>query len=119
MQFVTESVREDLTGKQNLFARLEPTISDQTILDSNSSTFPVSQSETRMQYPQRAVITHWFNPPHLVPTVEVVGGSQTSQATLATTLALMRRMGKLTVHIRKELLGFLANRVQVAMFREV
>ena len=118
-QFVTEVIREDLAAKQELFARLEPFVSDETILASNSSTFPISQSGARLKRPERAVVTHWFNPPHIVPTVEVVGSPRTNEATIQATLELLRRSGKLAIRINQELPGVLVNRVQIAVMREV
>lgn len=118
-QFVTEAMREDLAAKQELFARLESLVADDTILASNSSTFPISQSGARLKRPERAVVTHWFNPPHIVPTVEVVGSPQTDEATIQATLELLRRSGKLAIRINQELPGFLVNRVQIAVMREV
>lgn len=118
-QFVTEVIREDLAAKQELFARLESFVSDDTILASNSSTFPISQSGARLKRPERAVVTHWFNPPHIVPTVEVVGSPLTNEATIQATLELLRRSGKLAIRINQELPGFLVNRVQIAVMREV
>ena len=118
-QFVTEAVREELVAKQELFERLEAHVADGTILASNSSTFPISQSGARLKRPERAVITHWFNPPHIVPTVEVVGSPQTNEATIQATLELLRRSGKLAIRINQELPGFLVNRVQIAVMREV
>ena len=118
-QFVTEAMREDLSAKQELFQRIEPDVSDDTILASNSSTFPISQSGARLKRPERAVVTHWFNPPHIVPTVEVVGSPQTNEPTIQATLELLRRSGKLAIRINQELPGFLVNRVQIAVMREV
>lgn len=119
VQFVTEAVAEDLAVKQALFARLEPLVADDTILASNSSSFPISQSGANLKHPERGVVTHWFNPPHLVPLVEVVPSPQTSEATTLTTMALMERIGKHPLRLRKELPGFLVNRIQVAIMREV
>src|SRR5215218_4686251 len=116
---VTEAIHEDLATKQTFFGRVEGLVSDHTILASNSSTFPISQSGARLRNPERAVVTHWFNPPHIVPTVEVVGSPQTSEETIETALALLRRAGKLAIRINQELPGFLVNRVQVAVQREV
>lgn len=118
-QFVTEAMREDLSAKQELFERLEADVADDAILASNSSTFPISQSGARLTRPERAVVTHWFNPPHIVPTVEVVGSPQTNEATIQATLELLRRSGKLAIRINQELPGFLVNRVQIAVMREV
>ena len=118
-EFVTEAVREDLAAKQELFERIEREVSDDAILASNSSTFPISQSGARLRRPERAVVTHWFNPPHIVPTVEVVGSPQTNEGTIQATLELLRRSGKLAIRINQELPGFLVNRVQIAVMREV
>jgi 3-hydroxybutyryl-CoA dehydrogenase len=119
VRFVTEAVNEDLVVKQELFARLETLVAADTILASNSSTFPISQTNARMQRPERALVTHWFNPPHLVPLVEVVPGPDTHEETTRTTMRLMQRIGKQPLWLRKELPGFLVNRVQVAIQREV
>ena len=94
---VTEAAWENLDVKQELLRQIEPLVDEHTILASNSSSFPISETARDLAHPQRAVVTHWFNPPHVIPVVEVVGG----------------------VRIDKELTGFLVNRVQVAMFREV
>ena len=118
-QFVTEAVREDLATKQSLFKRIEPLVPPRTILASNSSTFMISQSAAKLKRPQRAIVTHWFNPTRLVPVVEVVPGPRTNAITTQTTLALLKRIGKEAIHIRKEMPGFLANRVQTALMREV
>ncbi len=116
---VTEAIIEDLPAKQELFARLEPLVSDETILASNSSTFPISQSGAHLRKPERAIVTHWFNPPHIVPTVEVVGSERTSEGTIEAMIELLRRSGKLAIRINQELPGFLVNRVQIAVMREV
>src|SRR4029077_8260431 len=117
--FVVEAVREDLAVKQALLAEIESYVNDSTILASNYSSFPVSQSGSRLKRPQRALVTHWFNPPHIVPTVEIVPSPCTSEAVTQTALALHRKIGKLAIVIRRELAGFLVNRVQVAVMREV
>lgn len=117
--FVTEAVKEDLATKQALFARIESGVSDGTILASNSSTFPISQSGSALRRPERGIVTHWFNPPHLVPLVEVVPGPATSEATTSATMELMTAIGKHPLRLRKELPGFLVNRIQVAIMREV
>lgn len=118
-QFITEAIREEIVAKQELFARLESLVSDEAILASNSSTFPISQSGKLLRRPERAIVTHWFNPPHIVPAVEVVGGPATSEATIQSTLEFLRRAGKLAIRINQELPGFLVNRVQIAVMREV
>lgn len=117
--FVTEAVREDLPTKQALFARLETLVKPETILASNSSSFPISQSAATMPTRSRAVVTHWFNPPHVVPLVEVVPGPETSETTTATTIEILSDIRKVPLRLRKELPGFLVNRIQVALMREI
>ncbi|MBX7209546.1 MAG: hypothetical protein K1X78_14615 [Verrucomicrobiaceae bacterium] len=117
--FVTECVAEDLGVKQEWFARIEALVPESTILASNSSTYPISMSGTTLRHPERAIVTHWFNPPHIVPVVEVVPGPRTSEAVTRTAMALMKRIGKKPVRINMELPGFLVNRIQVAVMREV
>ena len=118
-QFVVEAIAEQRTAKQEFFARIENAVADTTIIASNSSTFTISESGANMRRPQRAVVTHWFNPPHIVPTVEVVPGPQTTDEIVETTVALHRKIGKLAVLIKREIPGFLVNRIQIAMIREV
>jgi 3-hydroxybutyryl-CoA dehydrogenase len=118
-QFVTEAIPEDLAAKQALLERLERMTAPDTILASNSSSFPISQSGSLLKHPERAIVTHWFNPPQLTPVVEVVPGPRTGEDVVETTMRLLREIGKLPIHLRKELPGFLVNRVQVAIQREV
>lgn len=117
--FVTEAVAEDLEVKQELFARLEENVRAETILASNSSSFPITQSSSLMKHPERAVLTHYFNPPHIVPVVEVVPGEKTSEEVTSTTQQFLLSIGKKAIRINKEIPGFLVNRVQTAMYREV
>lgn len=118
-QFVVEAIAEERTAKEEFFNRMEDAVADSTIIASNSSTFTISEVGTSMRRPERAVVTHWFNPPHIVPTVEVVPGPQTTDAVVEATVALHRKIGKQAVRINAELPGFLVNRVQIAMIREV
>lgn len=117
--FVVEAIAEQLTVKREFFARIEDAVADETIIASNSSTFTISESGVNMRRPERAVVTHWFNPPHIVPTVEVVPGPDTTEEVTETTLALHCKIGKLAVRVNAEIPGLLVNRVQIAMIREV
>ncbi|MFN8006906.1 MAG: 3-hydroxyacyl-CoA dehydrogenase family protein, partial [Terriglobia bacterium] len=119
VDFVTEAIKEDLGVKQELFKRLESSVRPDTILASNSSSFPISQAGSRMKSLARALVTHWFNPPHLVPLVEVVPGPGTEGEVIQKTMAVLRTLGKHPILLRKELPGFLVNRIQVAIQREV
>jgi 3-hydroxybutyryl-CoA dehydrogenase len=118
-KFVVEAVREDLPTKQDLFKRLESLVFPETILASNTSTFPMSQMAQGMNHPERAVNTHWFNPAHLTPLVEIIPGESTAPQTTDFALRLHERVGKVAVRINKEVPGHLVNRFQSAMMREV
>jgi len=118
-QYVVEAVREDLEAKQQLFSRIEPWVSQDCILASNTSTFPMTQIAVGLRLPRRAIDTHWFNPPHICPLVEIVPGEKTSAETVQATTALHERIGKMPVRVNQELPGFLVNRIQIAMMREV
>ncbi len=117
--FVVEAVREDLPTKKDLFKRLEDLVSGETILASNTSTFPMTEMSPGLRRPQRTLVTHWFNPPHIIPLVEVVPGHETSEETVGRTMDLLQRNGKLAIRLHKEVLGFLVNRIQAAVFREI
>jgi len=117
--FVIEAAPEDLTLKMNLFEELDRYCSKETILASNTSTLPISEIGRKAKEKERLVITHWFNPPHIVPAVEVVRGEATSQETFDISFELMKSIGKKPVKVLKEVPGFLINRIQTAMSREI
>jgi 3-hydroxybutyryl-CoA dehydrogenase len=118
-EFVIEAVREDLAVKQQLFARLEKTVPPSTILATNTSTLSVAAMSEHLKHQDRVVVSHWFNPPHIIPVVEVVPGPKTSEATMLATIELLRRSGKFPVRLNRDIPGFVVNRVQAAMIREV
>ena len=118
-EFVSEAAVEDLAVKQELFANLETMVTPETILVSNTSSHPMAQISKRMQQRQRALVTHPFNPPHLLPVIEVVPTAETLESVVDSTMELLQRMGKQPVRLRKEVAGFLINRIQTAMVREV
>jgi len=116
---VVEAATEDQELKRRLFNQLDAVCPERTILASNSSSLLISEfaSETKRQ--DRCILTHWMNPPHIVPAVEVIPGRYTSQETIEVVTAMLRRAGKLPVRVQKEIPGYLVNRIQMAMFREV
>ena len=116
---VIETVREDLQTKQALLKRIEGLIPEDVIITSNTSSYPMSRMAAGMQVPQRALNAHWFNPPHIIPLVEIVPGEKTAADVVNTAVAFFRRAGKLAIALKKELPGFMVNRVQVAMYREM
>ena len=115
---VIEAVFEDLPLKQRLFADPDRLAPPRAILASNSSSFMPSALAAATGRPDRVLVAHYFNPPHLLPLVEVVRGPQTSDETVATMAALLRQIGKRPAIIEKEAPGFVGNRLQLALFRE-
>ncbi|CAN5603305.1 3-hydroxyacyl-CoA dehydrogenase family protein [soil metagenome] len=116
--YVVEAVPENLALKQRIFAELDAFAPSHTILASNTSSFMPSQLAPSTKRPDRVLVTHYFNPPHVVPLVEVVRGPQTSDETVETVRDLYSQTGKIPVVIQKERLGFIGNRLQNALFRE-
>jgi 3-hydroxybutyryl-CoA dehydrogenase len=116
--FVVEAAPEKLDLKQRIFAELEALVSPETILASNSSALPSTEIGRNLARRERVVGTHFWNPPHLVPLVEVVQAEQTSAATIAKTMELLRDAGKKPVHVRRDIPGFIGNRLQHALKRE-
>ncbi len=117
--FIVEAAPEQLELKQALFQEVESYCRQDAILASNTSSLTLKEMGKRVKNKERLVITHWFNPPHIVPTVEVVKGEKTSDETLETTYQLLKKIRKGPVKINWELPGFLVNRIQIAMAREV
>ncbi|MGQ9858067.1 MAG: 3-hydroxyacyl-CoA dehydrogenase family protein [Thermodesulfobacteriota bacterium] len=117
--FIVEAAPEDLSLKQDLFAQVEELCPPSAIVATNTSSLTLEEIGRKVKDRTRLVVTHWFNPPHIVPTVEVVRGPETSDETMETAVSLMQRIRKMPVRIQKELPGFLVNRIQTALIREV
>ncbi|CAN0327736.1 unnamed protein product [Phaeothamnion confervicola] len=116
--FVVEAAPENLEIKQKLFAEIEAAAKPDAILASNTSVIPITAIMQNLTRRERAVGTHWWNPPFLVPLVEVIGTEWTSQATIDTTMALHKDAGKTPAHVKKDVPGFIGNRLQHALWRE-
>jgi 3-hydroxybutyryl-CoA dehydrogenase len=116
--FVFEAAPEKLALKQRIFAELEGVVAPTTILASNSSAIPTTEIGSALAHRQRVVGTHFWNPPHLVPLVEVIENEKTSDEVVRATMALLRDAGKAPVHVRRDVPGFVGNRLQHAMKRE-
>jgi carnitine 3-dehydrogenase len=116
--FVQESGPEREELKVALFAELDGVLPPQTIIASSSSGLLVSRIQSKCRHPQRCVLGHPFNPPHLIPLVEVVGGEKTTPEVIERTVAFYRDIGKKPIHIKKEVRGHVANRLQAALWRE-
>jgi 3-hydroxybutyryl-CoA dehydrogenase len=115
---VVESIVEDLATKQALFAMLDRVAPPTALLCSNTSSLRITAIAADLVHPARVIGTHYWNPPHLLPVVEVIPGEQTAPETVAAVLALLERMGKEPVRVRREVPGFIWNRLQLAMLRE-
>jgi 3-hydroxyacyl-CoA dehydrogenase len=118
--FIQENGPERIDFKKKLYRQLDELLPAEVIIASSSSGLTMSeiQSDCRL-HPERCVIGHPFNPPHLVPLVEIVGGAKTSEATIERASEFYTSLGKQAVRLRKEVPGHVANRLQAALAREV
>jgi carnitine 3-dehydrogenase len=116
--FVQESGPEREDAKIALFRQLDGALAPDAVLASSSSGLLISRLQSACRHPGRCVIGHPFNPPHLIPLVEVVGGARTSPEAIERAMAFYAGLGKKPIHIRKEVAGHLANRLQAALWRE-
>ena len=115
---IIEAVSEKLELKQHLFAEIDRFAKPEAILASNTSVIPISKIMTGVNRKHRALGTHWWNPPYLVPLVEVIQTADTDVAVVADMMALLTSLGKLPVHVKKDVPGFVGNRLQHALWRE-
>jgi len=118
VDYVVEAVSEDLPLKQKLFAEIETHVRADTILASNTSVIPITDIMRGLRRRERALGTHWWNPPYLVPLVEVIGTEWTSPAVIDWTMKLHADLGKTPAHVKKDVPGFIGNRLQHALWRE-
>src|SRR6202034_704197 len=117
--FVQENGPERQDFKIKLFAEMDATTPTDSIIASSSSGLTMSVMQSACKHPERCVIGHPFNPPHMVPLVEVVAGAKTSPETVERTISFYTSIGKRPIHVRKEVVGHVANRLQAALYREV
>lgn len=116
--FVIESIIENEEIKKNVWGQIEKIVSPTTVLATNTSGLSPTALQSVLQVPERFVVAHFWNPAQLMPLVEVVPGKQTSQETIDLTVALMNKIGKHAVPLKKEALGFVGNRIQLVVLRE-
>jgi 3-hydroxybutyryl-CoA dehydrogenase len=116
--FIVEAAVEDLPVKQRLFAEIEEAAPAHAILASNTSVIPITAIMQGLRDRSRALGTHWWNPPYLVPLVEVIGTEWTSTGAIKKTIDLHAAAGKTAVHVKKDVPGFVGNRLQHALWRE-
>src|SRR3954453_10649249 len=118
--FIQENGPERIDFKQKLYRQLDELLAADVIIASSSSGLTMSEIQSACRlHPERCVIGHPFNPPHLVPLVEIVGGAKTSEATIERAAEFYTGLGKQAVRLRKEVPGHVANRLQAALAREV
>ena len=118
VDFVQENGPEREPFKIDLFRRLDAMLPPEVILASSSSGLSTTRIQSECAYPERVVVGHPFNPPHLIPLVEVVGGKRTSEDTVLAALAFYAGIGKHPIRVRNEIKGHIANRLQAALWRE-
>jgi len=116
--FVVESVFEDLEAKREVFARLDACTTGETILASNTSSLPITQLAEGLEGPERVVGSHFVQPGHIVPVVEVIGGERTTAEVVERTCAVWHGLRKMPLRVRRDVPGFLVNRLQHALIRE-
>jgi 3-hydroxyacyl-CoA dehydrogenase len=117
--FVQENAPERPDLKVTLFAEIDEATPPDAIIASSSSGITMSEIQAGCRTPERTVIGHPFNPPHVIPLVEVVGGRRTAPGTIDAAMAFYAAIGKKPIHLKKELPGHVANRIQSALYREV
>ena len=119
VDFVQESGPERLDIKQDLFRRLDEAAPPDALLSTSTSTIMISEFQHACpRHPERVVLGHPFNPPHLIPLVEVGGGNLTALDAIERALNFYRAMGKHPIHLRHEIMGHVANRLQAALWQE-
>jgi 3-hydroxybutyryl-CoA dehydrogenase len=116
--FVVEAVAEQLELKQNLFREMDALCPPDAILATNTSVISITEIASKSVHRERIVGTHFWNPPYLIPLVEVVPGQETSPRVVDATYDLMKSVGKHPVKVKKDVPGFVGNRLQHALWRE-
>lgn len=118
-EFVQESGPEQYDIKQSLLAQIESFVAEDTVIASSTSGLLITKMAAQMTHPERLVGGHPYNPPHLIPLVEVIKGEKTVQNAVDTAYAFYKSCGKEPVVLNKEVNGFISNRLQMAVFREM
>ena len=116
---VQENGPERQDFKIKLFADMDAATPEDSIIASSSSGLTMSLMQSACKHPERCVTGHPFNPPHVIPLVEVVAGAKTSAETVEQVIAFYESIGKKPIHVRKEVVGHVANRLQAALYREI
>ncbi|WP_374372517.1 5-formyl-3-hydroxy-2-methylpyridine 4-carboxylate 5-dehydrogenase [Dongia sp.] len=115
---VIENVSEKLDVKRAVFTAITGFVADDAIIASDTSGIPITEIQAGMKNPGRIIGMHWSNPPHIIPMIEVIAGTETAKATVDWMTAFVRRIGHLPVIIKKDVPGFVENRVLYSVMRE-
>ncbi len=116
--FIIESVKEDLDLKRGLYRQLEDAVAADAVIASNTSSFPISALQSGRKAPERFIGMHWGEPAHIMRYLEVIPGDQTSRRAIGLTLHLGNLCGKEPTLLRRDIRGFISNRMMYAMIRE-
>lgn len=116
--YIIEAIPEKIEMKQSLYKQLEQLADENVIIASNTSGFMPTTLAKETSQQKRFIVTHFWNPAHLIPLVEIVKGEKTNEETVDRTMRLMKVMGKKAILLEKEIPGFIGNRLQYALFRE-
>jgi len=119
VDYVQESVTENLAVKVKALREIECEVSETSIIASSTSGLSISALQRGLRHPERSLVVHPFNPPHLIPLVELVPSEKTSERTVAAARRFMKGLGREPILVKKQLPGLAANRIQAAIFREV
>lgn len=115
---VVETIAEDLDLKRRFLAEIESLVSPDCLLTTNTSSVPISAIATALAQPERLLGAHWFNPPEVMPLVEVIMGEATTEEVCTRTTKLIESLGKSSIVVRSDVPGFVINRLQYAIMRE-
>ena len=116
---VIENVPENISIKADVYRKIDDLVGSETIIASDTSGIPITKLQAHISNPARMVGMHWSNPPHIIPMIEVIGGEQTAPETVQTIGEFIRSLGLLPVVVKKDVPGFVENRVLYALLREV
>lgn len=116
--FIQECAPDTLATKQELFARLDRLVPPHVIVATSTSSFQIGDLQRGLGTAGRFVVAHPFNPPHLIPLVEIVAGPETNESVRTQTVCFFRALGKTVLELRKEITGHIVNRLQAALLRE-
>ena len=116
--FILEAIPEKLDIKQSFFRDIEKQVRPEAILASNTSGILITKIAEVVEHPGRVIGMHWSNPPHMIPVIEVIKGAQTDEATVEATQRVIERIGMISVLVKKDVPGFVENRILYAIMRE-